>query len=59
MKEYKFVYLNKGVTLSREKDMEKAEEVVNQYIADGWTLQQVVSPADISGALVGVFYKEH
>lgn len=59
MKEYKMVYLNKGVTLSREKDLEKAEIALNQYIAEGWTLQQVVSPADGLGALVAVIYREN
>lgn len=59
MKEYKMVYLNKGMTLSREKDLEKAEAALNQYIAEGWTLQQVVSPADGMGALVAVIYREY
>ena len=58
MKEYKLVYLNKGVKMSREKDLEQAQEVINEYIAKGWELQQVVSPNDVMGALVGVFYKE-
>ena len=58
MKEYKLVYLNKGIKLSRDKDLEQAEEVINQYVSEGWTLQQVVSPADIAGALVGFFYRE-
>ena len=58
MKEYKFVYLNKGLSFSREKDLEKAEEIVNQYIGQGWILQQIATPADGAGALIGVFYKE-
>lgn len=58
MKEYKLVYLNKGFSASREKDLEKAEEVINKYVDDGWTLQQIATPADGVGALVGVFYKE-
>ncbi len=58
MKEYKMVYLNKGLKLSREKDLEQAEMVLNQYISDGWTLQQVVSPADMVGALIAVIYRE-
>lgn len=57
MKEYKMVYLNKGFTMSREKDLRNAERTLNQYIAEGWTLQQVVSPADLIGALVAVVYK--
>jgi len=58
MKEYKLVYLNKGLSISREKDLEKAEDLVNQYVSEGWTLQQIAAPADGMGALVGVFYKE-
>ena len=59
MKEYKLVYLNKGVKLSLEKDLEQAQEVINEYVAEGWILQQIVSPDDMVGALVGVFYKEN
>ena len=59
MKEYKLVYLNKGVKLSREKDLEQAQEIINEYVAEGWILQQIVSPDDGMGALVGVFYKEN
>lgn len=58
MKEYKLVYLNKGLKVSREKDLEQAQDVINEYIAKGWELQQIISPNDIMGALVGVFYKE-
>ena len=47
-----------GDLLSREKDLEKAEDIVNQYVGQGWTLQQVAAPADGAGALIGVFYKE-
>ena len=59
MNEYKLVYLNKGVKLSREKDLEQAQEIINEYVAEGWILQQIVSPDDGMGALVGVFYKEN
>lgn len=58
MKEYKLVNLNKGLKLSREKDLTKSEDVLNQCIADGWTLQQIVSPGDGVGALIAVVYKE-
>ena len=59
MKEYKLVYLNKGFSASREKDLEKAERMINQYVSDGWTLQEIVTPDDGVGAMVGVFYKEN
>lgn len=58
MKEYKLVYLNKGVKFSREKDLEQAENLINEYIASGWQLQEITSPNDGMGALVGVFFRE-
>lgn len=58
MKEYKLVYLNKGLKISREKDLEQAQEIINEYVTGGWELQQIISPSDGIGALVGVFYKE-
>lgn len=58
MKEYKLVYLNKGIKMSREKDLEQAQKIINEYISDGWELQQIVSPGDGVGAMVGVFFKE-
>ena len=58
MKEYKLVYLNKGLRFSREKDLEVAQKEINEYVADGWELQQIMSPSDSVGAMVGVFFKE-
>jgi len=58
MKEYKMVYLNKGIKFSRESDLKAAEDVLNQYVKDGWELQQIVSPSDLGGSLVAVMYKE-
>ena len=58
MKEYKLVYLNKGLRFSREKDLAEAEKVINEYVMQGWVLQQIVSPDDGIGAMVGVFYRE-
>ncbi|MBR6698152.1 MAG: DUF4177 domain-containing protein [Lachnospiraceae bacterium] len=58
MKEYKLVYLNKGLKMSREKDLEQAQEIINAYVEEGWELQQVMSPSDIIGAMVGVFVRE-
>lgn len=58
MKEYKLVYLNKGIKFSREKDMEQTEEIINEYVSAGWELQQIVSPNDGVGAMAGVFFKE-
>lgn len=59
MKEYKLVYLNKGLKWSREQDLEQAQDMINEYIVDGWELQQIVSPNDMAGAMVGVFWKEN
>ena len=58
MKEYKLVHINEGLKMSRKKDLEQAEGIINEYVAEGWELQQVVSPADGVGALVGIFFKE-
>ena len=58
MKEYKLVHLNKGLKLSRDKDLEQTEEIINEYVSAGWELQQIVSPNDSMGAMVGVCYKE-
>lgn len=58
MKEYKLLYLNKGAKLSREKDLDQAQSVLNEAIQEGWQLQQIVSPSDEIGALVAVLYKE-
>ena len=58
MKEYKLVYLNKGLKFSREKDIKQAEDLINQYVSEGWTLQQIATPGDDMGAMIGVFYKE-
>ena len=59
MKEYKLVYLNKGLKWSREQDLEQAQDIINKYILEGWELQQIVSPNDMVGAMVGVFWKEN
>ena len=58
MKNYKLVYLNKGLKFSREKDLAQAEEIINSYVADGWTLQEIATPDDGMGAMVGVFWQE-
>lgn len=58
MKTYKLVYLNKAFRLSNKKDLEQAEAVINQYVSEGWTLQQVVPTATGIGVLAGLFYKE-
>lgn len=59
MKEYKLVYLNKGLKWSREQDLEQAQDIINKYVLEGWELQQIVSPNDMVGAMVGVFWKEN
>ncbi len=59
MKEYKLVYLNKGIRMSREKDLEIAEKEINEQVKAGWVLQEIVSPADGIGAMIGVFYREY
>ena len=58
MREYKLVYLNKGISGTREKDIQKAEEKINEMAGEGWILQQIATPADGMGVMIGVFYKE-
>lgn len=58
MKEYKLIYLNKGLKFSREKDLEQAEEMINDIVSQGWELQQIMSPSDAAGAMIGMFFKE-
>ena len=58
MREYKLIHLNKGISATREKDIQKAEEKINEMAEQGWILQQVATPGDGVGAMVGVFYRE-
>lgn len=58
MKEYKLIHLNKGLKLSREKDLEQAEGIINKMIYEGWNLQQIMSPDDGCGAMIAVFWRE-
>ena len=58
MREYKLVYLNKGFSTSREKDIDKAEKLINEMADQGWIQQQIATPDDGVGAMIGVFYKE-
>ena len=58
MIDYKLVYLNKGFSASREKDLDKAEEKIREMADQGWELQQIACPDDGVGAMVGVFFKE-
>ena len=58
MREYKLVYLNKGLSASHAKDIEKAENKINEMAEQGWILQQIATPSDGLGVMVGVFYRE-
>ncbi|MBQ9308538.1 MAG: DUF4177 domain-containing protein [Clostridia bacterium] len=58
MKEYKLVYLNKGWSVSRESDLSKAEKKINEMVEQGWELQEISTPSDGMGVMVGVFFKE-
>lgn len=58
MKEYKVVNLNKGIHMSRDKDLAQMEENINALVAEGWELQQVISPNDLGGVMIGIFFKE-
>ena len=56
MKEYKVVNLNKAIHMSRDKDLAQMEE--NALVAEGWELQQVISPNDLGGVMIGIFFRE-
>ena len=58
MKEYKVVNLNKAIHMSRDKDLAQMEENINALVAEGWELQQVISPNDLRGVMIGIFFKE-
>ena len=58
MKEYKFVNLNKDFHMAREKDLKQMEDSINALVAEGWTLQQVISPNDLGGVMIGIFFRE-
>ena len=58
MKEYKVVNLNKASHMSRDKDLAQMEENINALVAEGWELQQFISPNDLSGVMIVIFFKE-
>ena len=58
MREYKLVRLTEPNNISSEKELEQAGQSINQYVFNGWTIQQVAVPADSSGTMIGVFYRE-
>ena len=58
MKEYKLVLLNQEVHLSRKKDLADAENIINKLSHEGWELQQIFTPNDGMGSIMGVFYRE-
>lgn len=55
MKEYKLVNLLEKKYLTRKKDLEEAEKVLNHYASKGWILQQM---SDLGPDLIAVMYKE-
>ena len=50
--------MNEGIKFSRKKDIEQTEECINKYAQEGWELQQVISPNDLGGAMIGIFSRE-
>lgn len=51
--------VNKGFSAGQEKDLAKAGAIIDQHVGDGWVLQQITTPDDGVGAMIGVFYKEN
>ncbi len=58
MKEVKVELVNRGMNFGRKNDLEKAERTINDLLAEGWSLDHVVSPNDVGGAIVGIFSRE-
>ena len=46
------------IRLTREKDLEVTQKRINDIAAEGWELQQVISPNDLGGAIIGIFFKD-
>lgn len=44
MKEYKIVYLNKGIKLNRDRDIEQAEDILNEYTRSVWLSNNLCLP---------------
>ncbi len=44
--------------MSRDKDLAQVEENINALVAEGWELQQVISPNGLGGVMIGIFFKE-
>lgn len=60
MKEYRMVDLPANFQFSKnhETAIQRIEDVVNEYAADGWTLQQIISHDTPGSILIGVFWRE-
>lgn len=58
MKEYKYVLLNEEVHLRRKNDLADAEALTNKLAHEGWELQQIFTPNDGMGSIMGVFVRE-
>ena len=58
MNDYKVVNLNKAIHLSRDTALAPMEENINALVAEGWELQQVISPNGLGGVMIGIFFKE-
>lgn len=55
MKFYKSVNLNPRFHFLRKKDLKNIAEKTNKMIEDGWKLEQIVAPNDLTGVIIGFF----
>ncbi len=58
MRKYKVALLNENLNISQKKDLKETEDALNRLASQGWILQETVSPNDLLGSIVGIFYKE-
>lgn len=58
MKEYKLEILNKEMHLTRQKDIDDAQAIIDRYVREGWEVQQIITPNDGLCSMFGLFVRE-
>lgn len=58
MKEYKVVNLNKAIHMSPRQGSGADGREHQRACRRGWELQQVISPNDLGGVMIGIFFRE-
>ena len=57
MRKYKLVNLLEKKSFSKRKELEEAENILNQYASEGWILQEMSNLYESD--LIAVMYKEY